>query len=159
MDQHGATDSDPPTPVDDVSTGRPETVRAVDVEKVDVAVHVSVGVSGRLADVPDTLGDARSFEVGGECGVIAVAEPLIGRYLLRAAITAAVRIDRHDRRARGGGTGEDDQRTTPETTDLDDLGVVLQPPGALVEPSGLLIGQPTLDVGDSGEHVWEGSVD
>jgi len=72
MDQHGATVRYPVTPVDDVSARGSETVRAVDVEKVDVAVHVTEGVNRHLADVRDTLDDTGPLEIGGERGVIAV---------------------------------------------------------------------------------------
>ena len=150
VDQHGATVRYSVTPVDDVSARRSETVRAVDVEKVDVAVHVTEGVNGHLADVRDTLRDTGLLEVGGEGGVIAVSEMLIGRYLLGAAVTATVRVDRHDPRAGGCGIGENDQRTAAETPDLNDLSALSKFPCAFMEPLGLLIGQPTLNVGDSG---------
>ncbi len=150
VDQHGAAVRYPVAPVDDVSPGRSETVRAVDVEQVDVALHVSEGVNRHLADVRNTLGDTGLLEVGGEGGVVGVSELSVGRYLLGAAVTATVRVDRHDPRAGGCGIGENDQRTAAETPDLDDLSIVLKFPCALMEPPGLLIGQPTLNVGDPG---------
>ncbi len=150
MDQHGAAVRYSVTPVDDVPARRSETVRAVDVEKVDVAVHVTEGVNRHLADVRDTPSDTGPFEVGSVGGVVGVSELLVGRYLLGAAVTAAVRVNRHDCRTSRRGIGENDQRTAAETPDLNDLNAFLKLPGALMEPPGLLIGQPTLNVSNPG---------
>ena len=97
MDQHRAATADPLAPLDDVGTGRTETVGAVDVEQVDLALHIIEGGIAHLADMGHALIDTRSREVGVEEVVVVVAAGLVGLDFLRPAIGAHVRVDRRDR--------------------------------------------------------------
>ncbi len=148
MNQHGATVSDLIAPSDDVSARRSEAVGAVDVEKVNVPVNITERIAGHLANVGYAVGNAGTSEVVGVAQVIAVSELLIRSNFLGPAITSCMGINGHNPNSSRRSTGENDQRTTTETSDFDDLSVVWELPGPVVEPSGLLVSQPTFNISD-----------
>jgi hypothetical protein len=94
--------------------------------------------------------DARAAEVLVEGLVVRVAAGGLRRYLLRAAVAAAVRVDRHDVGAGRRRPAQDDRGAAAKGADLDDAARRRDALGGGGEPEGLVVAQPALDVIEAG---------
>jgi hypothetical protein len=130
-------------------------VGAVHVEQVHLSGHFGQRRLRGKSLVPNAVLHAGAGQVRAKRLVVALA--LVGGPLdlLRPAVVAGVRVDRHHLGVRRRRHRQDDRRASVVAADLDHARTRLEGTGASPEPLRLLGRHPALDVRYGGERVLE----
>ena len=158
VDDHDSTRPDAGAPDPHVGRGRAVAVGAVDVEHVDLALHLSQGVLGEGPDVTDAVAHAGALQVGVEHLVVGFRLSLEAAYLVRSPVRPRVGIDGDHGHAWTRRPRQHDRGPAPVGADLHDHPRRAHGSGPDPQQAGLGFGEPPLDACGRGQPLGLGRV-